>query len=192
MTYVGLQSIKKGMIQETSTRFSIHDDGLLRFKNIMCVPNDCDLRRKILKEAHNTKFAMHSENIKMYMSLQKNHQWHGMRRDIAEFVSKCLMYQQVKTKHQKPGGLLQPLPILKWKQEHISMDFMIGLPKTRRNQDSMQVIVDCLAKSSHFLTIKIFDSVDQLAKLYVREVIKSHGIPVSIILDRDPRFASRF
>lgn len=92
----------------------------------------------------------------------------------------------------KVGGLLQLLSIPKWKWKYISMDFMMGLSKTRKNHDSIWVVVDRLTKSLHFLAMKVFDSVDHLARLYVREIVKLHGIPVSIVLDRDPQFTSRF
>ena len=77
--------------------------------------------------------------------------WYEKR---AEFVSKCLVCQQVKAKHQKPTGTLQPLPIPKWKWEHIVMDFVVGLPRTQIDHDAIWVIVDRLTKSTHFLVIR--------------------------------------
>ena len=115
-----------------------------------------------------------------------------MKRDIAEFVFRCLTCQQVKAKHQKPVGLLQPLSIPQWKWERITMDFMVGLPRCRGGHDTIWVIVDRLTKSAHFLPIRNSDSLDKLAQLYVREIIRLHGTPVSIVSDRDPRFTSRF
>ena len=68
--------------------------------------------------------------------------WNGMKKDIAEFVARCLVYQQVKAEHQRPGGLLQRIPIPEWKWEHITMNFVVGLPRTRRGYDAIWVIVD--------------------------------------------------
>jgi hypothetical protein len=110
---------------------------------------------------------------------------------IDEFVSNCGICQQVKIKHQKPVGELQSLPILEWKWKDISMDFMTRLPKGKKGNDAIWVVVDQLTKSALFLPMKMTDLVDKLAKLYVNEVIRLHGVPVSIISDRDPRFTSR-
>ena len=115
-----------------------------------------------------------------------------MKRDIAECVSKCLTCQRVKAEHQRPSGLLQPLEIPEWKWEHATMDFVVGLPTTQKGFDAIWVIVDRLTKSAHFLPIKIRFNLDQLAKLYVKEVVSRHGVPVSIVSDRDPRFTSNF
>ena len=72
------------------------------------------------------------------------------------------------------------------------MDFVVGLPRIFRKHDAMWVIVDRLTKSTHFLPIQTSDSLDKLASLYVSEIVKSHGVPVSIVSDRDPRFTSHF
>ena len=77
-----------------------------------------------------------------------------MKRDVAEFVSRCLVCQQLKAEHQKPSGTLQPLPIPKWKWELIIMDFVVGLPRTQAGYDAIWMIVDRLTKSAHFLTIR--------------------------------------
>ena len=89
-----------------------------------------------------------------------------MKKEIARYVSKCLTCQQVKIEHQKPGGLLQPLPIPEWKWENITMDFVTGLPKTRTQQDAVWVIVDCLTKTAHFLTPRF------LFKYFNRDLIE--------------------
>ena len=90
-----------------------------------------------------------------------------MKRDIADFVSKCLTCQQVKLEHQRPSGLLQHLPILEWKWDMIAMDFLIGLPHTLSGYDEIWVIVDRWTKIAHFLPIKKTYSTDRLARLYV-------------------------
>ena len=114
-----------------------------------------------------------------------------MKKDVATFVSKCLICQQVKAEHQKPSGLLQPLRIPQWKWDDITMDFIVGLPKTARQHDTIWVIVDRLTKVSHFLPIRQNQSIEALAQLYVEEIVKLHGIPRTIVSDRDPRFTSK-
>ena len=96
----------------------------------------------------------------------------------------------MKVEHQKPVGLLQPLLIPEWKWDHITMDFVIGLPRTRSKKNGVWVIVDHLTKLAHFLAMKTTDPMNSLAKLYIQEVVRLHGIPLSIVSDRDPKFTS--
>ena len=115
-----------------------------------------------------------------------------MKKDVATFVAKCLTCQQVKAKHQRPAGLLQPLPILEWKWDKITMDFVTSLPKTLRKNDAIWVIVDRLTKSAYFIPIRIDYSLTKLSKLYVENIIRLYGVPSSIVSNRDPRFTSKF
>uniref|UniRef100_A0A2N9F277 Integrase catalytic domain-containing protein n=1 Tax=Fagus sylvatica TaxID=28930 RepID=A0A2N9F277_FAGSY len=114
------------------------------------------LRRRFLSEAHNTGYTVHPGGTKMYRDLKGTFWWNNMKREIAGYVARCLVCQQVKIEHQRPGGLLQPLPIPEWKWEHISMDFVTGFPRTPSGNDSIWVIVDRLTKSAHFLAIKFW------------------------------------
>ena len=109
-----------------------------------------------------------------------------MKRYVSEFVTKCLVCQQV------PLGLWQPIRIPEWKWGRITMDFVVRLPLIGRKLDSVWVVVDQLTKSIHFLPVRIDYSLDKLAVLYIKEIVRLHGIPISIILDQDPRFTSRF
>ena len=187
-----LQKIRQQVVDKVNTDFSILGDGTLMFGNRFCIPNDPMLKKDILEEAHQSLYAMHPGSTKMYRDLREVYWWPGMKKDIAEYVARCLTCQQVKAEHQKPAGLLQPLPIPQWKWEHITMDFVVGLPKTSTGFDSIWVIVDRLTKSAHFLPVKVTYALDKYAKLYVDEIVRLHGAPVSIVSDRDPRFTSRF
>ena len=91
-----------------------------------------DLKKKILYESHNTVFTMHPGGNKMYQDMKQYYWWRGMKKDISKYVSKCLMCQQVKVKHQVPSGLLNPLPIPQWKWDNITMDFISDFPLTQR------------------------------------------------------------
>ena len=86
-------------------------DSELKFQNRVCVPNELELKRKLMEEAHASRVSMHPRSTKMYRDLKQNFWWPSMKKEIAEFVSKCLQCQQVKAEHQIPAGLLQPLPI---------------------------------------------------------------------------------
>nr|GEU33524.1 putative reverse transcriptase domain, ribonuclease H-like domain protein [Tanacetum cinerariifolium] len=107
-------------------------------------------------------------------------------------TSKCLTYAKVKAEHQRPSGLLQQPEIPVWKWERITMDFIIGLPRTPSGYDSIWVIVDRLTKSAHFLPMKMTDTMEKLTHLYLKEVFCRHGVPISIISNRDSKFTSRF
>nr|GEW67797.1 hypothetical protein [Tanacetum cinerariifolium] len=112
--------------------------------------------------------------------------------DIATYVSKCLTCAKVKAEHQKPSGLLQQQEIPVWKWEIITMDFIIKLLRTPSGYDSIWVIVDGLTKSAHFILVNENFKMERLTRLYLKEIVCRHGVPVSIISDRDPRFASNF
>ncbi|GKE49575.1 putative reverse transcriptase domain-containing protein [Tanacetum coccineum] len=115
-----------------------------------------------------------------------------MKAEITTYVSKCLTCAKVKAEHQKPSRLLQQPEILEWKWEKITMDFVTGLPRTPSGYDSIWVIVDRLTKSAHFLLMKKTDSMEKLTQLYLKEIVCRHRVHVSIISDRDSRFAFGF
>ena len=171
--------------------FSIKDDGTLILGRRLCVPEVGDLKREIMEEAHSLAYAMHLGSTKMYRTLRDHYWWRGMKREIAEFISRCLTCQQIKVEHQKPIGLLQPLPIPEWKWERITMDFVVRLPRTQSGHDAIWVIVDRLTKSAHFLAVKNTYSLEKLAHIYVDEIVRLHGAPVSIVSDKDPIFTSK-
>ena len=87
----------------------------------------------------------------------------------------------MKAEHQRPAGLLQPLPIAEWKWEHVTMDFVVGLPRTQRGSDAIWVVVDRLTKSAHFIPMRVRDSVDHLADLYIRDIV-TIAIPIIPLL----------
>ena len=91
----------------------------------------------------------------MYRDLHRQYYWSGMKRHVGDFVQRCLTCQQIKAKHQKPAGLLQPLEVAEWKWEHITMDFGTHLPRTPRRHDVVWVIVDRLTKLAHFLVVRM-------------------------------------
>ena len=115
-----------------------------------------------------------------------------MKREIAQFVVQCLTCQQVQVKHHRPARILQPLPIPEWKWVNIAMDFVSGFPRTSKGFDSVWVVVDKLSKSAHFLAVKTSMSLEKLAKLYIDQIVRLHGVPSTIVSDRDTRFVAHF
>ncbi|GJV07130.1 putative reverse transcriptase domain-containing protein [Tanacetum coccineum] len=149
---------------------------------------DCDHAR-----VHKIKILYtNRDSDKMYQDMKKLYWWPNMKADIATYVSKCLTCAKVKAEHQRPSGLLVQPKIPEWKWDNITMDFVTKLPKTSQGYDTIWVIVDRLTKSAIFTPMRETDPMDKLARIYLKEVVTRHGILVSIICDRDPRFASNF
>ena len=156
------------------------------------VPKDFELRKQILDEAHLSRYSIHPGSNKMYQDLKQQFWWTRMKRKIAKYASECDTCRRVKASHLRSAGPLQPLNIPSWKWEDISIDFIIGLPKTSKGYDSIWVIVDRLTKLAHFLPVKITHTAKQYAQLYMDRIVSLHGIPKTIISDRGAQFIARF
>nr|GEV43830.1 putative reverse transcriptase domain-containing protein [Tanacetum cinerariifolium] len=167
-------------------------DGTLCLNNKSWVPCFGELRTLIMHESHKSKYSIHPSSDKMYQDLKQLYWWQNMKANIATYVSKCLTCSKVKAEHQKPSGLLVQPGILEWKWEKITMDFITKLPKTTNGYDIIWVIIDRLTKSAHFLPMRENEPMENLMKLYMKEVVTRHGVPVSIISNRDGRFTSLF
>ncbi|GJV35974.1 reverse transcriptase domain-containing protein [Tanacetum coccineum] len=128
----------------------------------------------------------------MYQDIKKLYWWPNMKADIATYVSKCLTCAKVKAEHQRSSGLLVQPEIHQWKWDDITIDFITKLPKSSQGYDTIWVIVDRLTKSAIFVPMREPDPMEKLARMYLKEVVTRHRIPVSIICDRDPRLASNF
>nr|GEX96279.1 putative reverse transcriptase domain-containing protein [Tanacetum cinerariifolium] len=170
----------------------VRSDGIKCLKGRVWLPLFGGLRDLIMLESHKSKYSIHPGSDKMYHDLKKLYWWPNMKADIATYISKCLTCAKVKEKHQNPSRLLQQPEIPVWKWERITMDFITKLPRTPSRYDSIWVIVDRLTEYAHFIPINEKFNMERLTRLYLKEIVCRHGVPVSIILDRDPRFASNF
>jgi hypothetical protein len=178
-----LQKLKRTMRDGKATDHRVDDQGTVWLKDRICVPQDQGIRAEILDEAHNSKYAIHPGCTKMYQDLKDRFWWNDMRTDIAEFVAKCDICRRIKAEHQRPAGLLKPLDIPVWKWDDICMDFITGLPRTLKGNDSIWVIVDRLTKVAHFIPVKTTYPVSRLSELYIENILKLHGAPRSIVSD---------
>jgi hypothetical protein len=115
-----------------------------------------------------------------------------MKREVARYVSECDTYWNVKADYMKPEGLLQPLSILEWKWDDISMDFIMGLPMTAHKFDSIWVIMDQLSKFAHFIPVNTNYKVQKYAEIYIACVLCLHGVRKMIISDRGSQFIAHF
>nr|XP_043623626.1 uncharacterized protein LOC122595345 [Erigeron canadensis] len=145
-----------------------------------------------MREAQSSRYSIHPGADKMYKDLKLDYWWPGMEREIYEYVSRCLTCSRVKIEHQKPSGLLKQLEVPVWKWEDITMDFIMKLPRTKNNHNSIWVIVDRLTKSARFLPIRDDYPLERLAEIYIEYIVTKYGVPLSIVSDRDPRFTSDF
>ncbi|KAI3672432.1 hypothetical protein L6452_38520 [Arctium lappa] len=186
------ENVKKERMVGQLKTLTAGPDGIYRLRDRVWIPSLGDLRNIVLDEAHRSKYTMHPGSDKMYKNLKEIYWWPGMKRTVASYVGNCLTCLKVKTEHQKPSRMLQQMKIPVWKWDMITMDFVTKLPRTVKGHDAIWVIVDRLTKSAHFLPISDKYTLERLAQLYVNEIVSRHGVPTSIVSDRDARFTSKF
>jgi hypothetical protein len=114
-----------------------------------------------------------------------------MKKEIAEYIARCMECQKVKDEHRHPKGLLQPFPIPEWKWEQVTMHFITRLPKTNKKHDSITVVVDKLTKVACFVPLKTTHKETNVANICMKYVEQLHCIPKTIVSDRDPKFTSK-
>ncbi|KAJ0501161.1 putative nucleotidyltransferase, Ribonuclease H [Helianthus annuus] len=149
------------------------------------------LKLKLLQEAHDTPTGGHGGFLKTFKRLSDKYYWPKMKQEIRLFVQNCVVCQQNKYQTLSPAGLLQPLPIPQQIWEDISMDFIVGLPRSG-SADTILVVVDRLSKYAHFLCLSHPFTAKGVAAIFCKEVVRLHGFPRSIVSDRDVVFLSHF
>jgi hypothetical protein len=190
----GMAHIKR-RIQEGDPKVAcFHEDAedTLWFKDRLVVPKKETLKKKILDEAHASRYSIHPGSTKMYHDLRQQFWWTRMKQETARYVSECDTCRKVKADYMKSGGLLQPLSVPDWKWDDISMDFIVDLSLIARKFNSIWVIVDQLTKSAHFIPMNTNYNVQKYAEIYVARVLCLHGVPRTIISDRGSQFVARF
>ncbi|KAK1619914.1 hypothetical protein QYE76_025431 [Lolium multiflorum] len=144
-----------------------------------------------LSESHAGGLMGHFGREKTLLMLADHFYWPKMRRDVDRYVKRCITCNKSKSK-LKPHGLYTPLPAPTTPWEDISMDFVLGLPRTKRGHDSIFVVVDRFSKMSHFIACHKSDDASHIANLFFREIVRLHGVPKTIVSDRDVKFMSYF
>jgi hypothetical protein len=163
----------------------------LRYKGHLYLSKQSKLKSTVLSELHATPTAGHSGFTKTYDRVKRSFFWEGMKQDIRQFVAECEVCQRNKGETVKSPGTLQPLPIPPDIWKDISMDFITGLPKSG-NKSVIMVVVDRLSKYAHFCALHHPFTASTVAQIFMDQVFKLHGMPNSIVSDRDPTFTSNF
>jgi len=167
-------------------------NGIWYYRSRIAVPRDDALRRKLLEEAHASSYSGHQGRTRTLQAITQHYWWPRLSNDVRRFVRACHSCQVNKPSNALPPGLLQPLPVPKDRWEDISMDFITSLPKTAAGHDGIFVVVDRLSKRVHLAPVSMTITAPQFALLFADVVFKHHGLPLTIVSDRDPRFTSEF
>ncbi|WVZ97228.1 hypothetical protein U9M48_042778, partial [Paspalum notatum var. saurae] len=178
-----LQEIRELLKIGKAPHFREGEHGTLWYKNRICVPNVDNIRKLILSEAHDAVYSIHPGSTNIYYDLKERFWWYGMKRVVAEYIAICDTCQRVKAEHQR---------LAEWKWEKITMDFIVGLPRTQKGYNSIWVVVDRLTKVAHFIPVNTTYSGAKLAELYISRIVYMHDVPKRSISDRGSQFTSHF
>ena len=170
--------------------FSVHNQLLYR-NNRLCIPPG-NIRKELLKSCHDVPTAGHPGVTRTYAKLARQYYWPRMYQAVERFVASCDTCQRVKPSNQPSSGLLQPLPVPERNWSSISMDFIVDLPPSTTGTNALFVVVCRLSKQAHFIPTRTSATAQDIAKLFVSNVFRHHGLPSSIVSDRDPKFVSHF
>ncbi|KAK8919251.1 hypothetical protein KSP39_PZI022114 [Platanthera zijinensis] len=176
--------------REAAPGYHLQNDRLY-YQGRVVIPAQSAWRTVMMHEFHSSPMGGHAGILRTLQRARANVFWKGMRRDIQEFVQKCEVCQRQKYETTSPAGLLTPLEIPHQIWDTVSMDFIDGLPKSK-GKTVILVVVDKLSKYGHFLALSHPYTGESVAALFVREIVRLHGIPRAIISDRDPTFVGRF
>jgi Integrase zinc binding domain/Retroviral aspartyl protease/Chromo (CHRromatin Organisation MOdifier) domain len=184
-------------LKKSASTLSKNDLSIIRSyvyykSNRLYIPNDATLRTRILHECHDTPTSGHLGKDKTLSLVKRRFYWPAMDSDIVQYVTSCDSCQRNKPSHQSTMGLLQPLPIPHRPWSQVSLDLITALPRTLLGHDAIVVFVDKVTKMVHYVATTTNVTAPQLASIFMHEVIRLHGVPDSLLSDRDPRFTAHF
>lgn len=173
-----------------SQGYSLHN-GLIRQHDKVWIGQNSTLQTKLIVAFHSSALGGHSGIAATYYKLRKHFSWKGMRQDVESYIKQCSMCQRSKHSNTHPMGLLHPLPIPVGVWQDLSMDFIEGLPKSQ-GYNVILIVVDRLSKYAHFIALKHPYTAHSIAQTFMDNIVKLHGLPNSIVTDRDTVFLSAF
>ena len=196
LEYRQIKSMKRLFLDEVMKDPSSHKDyswsgGELRRKRKLVIGKNLELRKEILNWLHSSSYGGHSRRDATYQRVKTVVYWKGLSKDVKRFVHQCTTCQQRKYDNSSSPGLLQPLPVPDLIWQHITMDFIEGLPNSFGKQ-VIFVVVDRLSKAAHFIALQHPYTVADVAQCFMDNIFKLHGCLASITSDRDPIFVSQF
>jgi hypothetical protein len=187
-----LEALKKGeSVQEITIEECSEKDGQLYYRGRRYIPVDIQLQRRLIKEHHDTPLAGHPGRSKTFDLLSRQYYWKEMRKQVDQYVRNCAECQKSRTSRHASYGVLPPLEVLEKPWQDISMDFVTGLPECEE-YDAIWVVVDRLSRMRHFIPCRTTVDARGLAEMFMKEVIRLHGLPKTIISDRGSQFAAVF
>jgi hypothetical protein len=179
--------------KKINPKYEYRDDMIYTADNRLYVPNHSDIYTKILSEAHDTPTSGHMGEWKTLARISPHFYWPNMRKTVHEYINKCESCQRNKPTNQLPQGLLQSLEIPDTRWQTVTMDFITKLPVTESGNDTIVVFVDKFSKMAHYVPTREQGlTPDVVARIFFDNIVKHHGIPQSIVSDRDGRFISKF
>ena len=166
-------------------------NGRLVYRDCIYVPDHMPLRLRLLQNHHDPPVIGHPGRTKTFELLSRQYCWPTTRKDVERFVHNCNVCRQTKATRHAPYGVLRPLSVPDRPWQHISVDFVTGLPPSKQF-DAICVVVDRLTKERHLIPCKTTITAEKLAQLFCDRVFRYHGLPKTIVSDRGPQFASCF
>src|SRR5947208_7910076 len=185
------QPVKPPIPATLLKHYSLQNGLLLYDQTRTCIPK-CPLRTQILHDHHDIPTAGHQGIERTYAAVHDLFYWPRMNNEVRQYVKTCDSCQRIKASQQSPAGLLQPLPVPTKAWEQVSMDFITQLPNTKAGHDAIVVFVDTFSKMVHFAPTKTTATAPETAKLFFEYIFRSHGLPKSIVSNRDAKFTSKF
>ena len=164
---------------------------MIKYKGRLWIGANAALQTKLISELHSAAVGGHSGIRPTYLRLKNLFYWPGMKLQVEEFVKQCAVCQHAKHEHAHPSGTLQPLPIPARAWGDVTMDFIEGLPRSE-GADVILVVVDHLTKYAHFMALHHPFTAPHVARVFLDNIVKLHGVPDSIVSDRDKIFTSAF
>jgi hypothetical protein len=158
----------------------------------MFVPKNKTIRTRIMAELHDSTTGVHCGRDRMIASAKRRFIWHGMTEDIDKYVSTCDSCQRNKPSKQLTPGLLMPVPVPSEPFMHWTTDTLTGIPRTKEGYDAIQVFVCRVTKYIRLAAVRKTDTSADFANTVISTIVRNHGVPMSILSDRDPRITAAF